>query len=72
MMDPFIMRFAVGTSCPSDKIPSLLYDTSSEMMLISGAEKPRLAIDDPNIGVPTGTYITEAKTDPTRDEPMDR
>jgi hypothetical protein len=71
-MEPFIMRFAKSPGNPSTQIPSMRYDTNSEMMIITDTEKRQSVIDVPSIGMATGSYFTKAGADPTADEPTDR
>jgi hypothetical protein len=71
-MEPFIVKFSKSPSSLSKEIPVMLYDVTTEMMVILNTKGRQPAIDAPSIGMATGTLITEAQTDPTRDEQVDR
>jgi hypothetical protein len=69
---PFIVKFAqFKQDSGFNLIPDMIYDPDSETMLFIQSDKRMSAIDDLHILNATGSYITEAKTDPTRDEPTE-
>jgi hypothetical protein len=72
-MRPFLMRFARSQSnLDAQQLPPMLYDPHLEAVVTAIQGKPRLVIDEPSIGMRTGTYGTASDIDTTSDEPTDR
>ena len=71
-MKPFILRYAQARSgAAEEEGRGIEYCTQSEVNILKEARS--LAIEHKGLGVrSTGTLITEAQTDPTRDESTDR
>lgn len=71
-MKPFILRYAQPRSGAAEEgVRGIEYCTQSEANILT--EDRSLAIEHKDLGVrSTGTLITEAQTDPTRDESTDR
>ena len=72
-MRPFALRFAVAPENPiQSHVEPMRYDPDSEMMLLMNSPENQQVIEWPSILMATGTHITRAQVDPTRDEPTDR
>ena len=71
-MKPFIFRYGKSQSLTAeDGIRSVQYCTQAEATILT--EDFSLAIEHHDIGIKaTGSLITEAQRDPTRDESTDR
>lgn len=71
-MKPFALRFALPIDQSSERaLPPMKYDPEIEMMVLSYSPS-QFSIDQLDTGMATGSWVTKADGDPTRDEPTDR
>lgn len=75
-MNPFLLRFAHSQPDLEPQLTPMYYDPNIEAMVFAlasgGNMQLKFVIDEPSIGVRTGTYETKTLTDSTRDETTDR
>jgi hypothetical protein len=72
-MKPFIIKFAfIPESSNSYPISEMRYDPDIEQMVCIQANEKTPIIDHASVFSLTASTLTEARVDPTRDEPTDR
>ena len=72
-MRPFALRFAIPTEDPiQSHVEPMEYDPDNEMMLLVESPGDQRGIEMASMFMATGSTVTRAEYDPTRDEPTDR
>lgn len=72
-MNPFVFKFATSPKVSEiNPTSQMRYDPISDMMVLLKPDTKGFVIDNSSIEMATGSLITEAANDPTRDEPTDR
>ena len=72
-MKPFLMKFArTGDEFSSAMTRQTRYDTDHEILIYQDTDRFERVIDDLSCLRGTGSVVTFAHTDPTRDEETDR
>jgi hypothetical protein len=72
-LEPFIFKFSTaGTDSKPLSMQQVRYDPNIEVAVTGRGSQSKLAIEDSRLNNSTGSLLTEASNDPTRDEPTDR